>query len=138
MKKICLLLVTTILLMSTSVACATTSFDFKYTRDDTSEKKALPAERAPADNKTIYLRCFCSDSDYEYTHHFRVHEMRSATANVSTPRESKWVTCGLTVPVLSKGTKKDMYYTVSSRINTNYFLDNDVDEVHLTGQFWFN
>lgn len=31
-----------------------------------------------------------------------------------------------------------MYYTVSGRINTNYFLDNDVDEVHLTGQFWFN
>lgn len=38
MKKICLLLITALFLVNTSVACATTSFDFKYARDDTSEK----------------------------------------------------------------------------------------------------
>lgn len=89
MKKICLLLITALFLVNTGVACATTSFDFKYTRDDTSEKRASPAEKAPDDNMTMYLRGFCSDSNYEYTSHFRVYEMQSTTAITPTPRNSK-------------------------------------------------
>lgn len=137
MKKICLLFITSLLIAATSLACAATSFDFVYSQDDASEKIAQPAEESLVDDGSVYVRYRRSGSgvDDEYTNLFRVYETSSATESPLRFVASKWVASGLFMPVLSRGTKKGMYYTVSGRINTNYFLVDGVNEIHLTGQF---
>lgn len=137
MKKICVLLITSLLIAATSLAYAATSFDFVYTQDDMSEKIAQPAEEALVDDGSIYVRYYCSGSsvEHEYTNFFRVYETKSATGSPLRSIGYKWVPSGLYMPVLSRGTQKGMYYTVSGRINTDYFLVDGVNEIHLIGQF---
>ncbi len=137
MKKICFLLITSLLIAATSLAYAATFFDFVYTQDDMSEKIARPAEESLIDDGTIYVRYYCSGSsvEHEYTNFFRVYEANSPTEIPPRFTGYKWVPSGSYMPVLSRGTKKGMYYTVSGRINTDYFLVDGVNEIHLIGQF---
>ncbi len=137
MKKICFLLVTSLLIAATSLAYAATSFDFVYSQDDASEKIAQPAEESLIDDGSVYVRYRRSGSgvDDEYTNLFRVYETSSATGSPLRFVASKWVARDLFTPVFSRETKKGKYYTVSGRINTNYFLESGVNEMHLTGQF---
>lgn len=137
MKKICFLLVSSLLIAVTSFAYAATSFNFMYTQDDMMEKTAQPAEEALVDNGSVYVKYHLSDADIEadYTNLFRVYKTNSTTGSGLSSIASKWVASNLNTPVLNHGTKQGTFYTVSGRINASYFLETDVNEIHLIGQF---
>ena len=66
----------------------------------------------------------------EYTNHFRGID---DVANVT--RGSKWCTQGLNVPIQNNNIKAGKYYTVSGRGNTNYYNNDGISRVTLSGTF---
>ena len=72
------------------------------------------------------------DTD-EYTNHFRGIE-----AKTNTTRGSKWCTQGLSVPIQNNNIKKNTYYTVSARGNTNYYNNDGISRITLNGHYDVN
>ena len=71
----------------------------------------------------------------EYTNHFRGQLVNGRTR---TTKGSKWCTQGLNVPIQNNNIVSGKTYSVSGRGNTNYYNNDGISSITLSGSFEVN
>ena len=130
-KMVALALAITMLMSLESVASASTGFSIPVSCTDTTNyTKAPSVEYKSKGSAAIYVIHHDNVDTTEYTNHFRGID---DDANVT--RGSKWCTQGLNVPIQNNNIKTGKNYTVSGRGNTNYYNNDGISRVTLSGTF---
>ena len=130
-KMVALALAITMLMSLASVASASTGFSIPVSCTDTTNyTKAPSVEYKSKGSAAIYVVHHDNVDTTEYTNHFRGID---DDANVT--RGSKWCTQGLNVPIQNNNIKTGKNYTVSGRGNTNYYNNDGISRVTLSGTF---
>ena len=130
-KMVALALAITMLVSLASVASAAPFGIPVWCNSTTNYTKADEAgEKKSGTQAAIYVYHHDNVDTDEYTNHFRGIE-----AKTNTTRGSKWCTQGLSVPIQNNNIKKNTYYTVSARGNTNYYNNDGISRITLNGHY---
>ena len=135
-KMVALALAITMLVSLASVASAA-SFGIpvwcnsttNYTKADTKGEKKSGTQAA------IYVYHHDNVDTEEYTNHFRGQLVNGRTR---TTKGSKWCTQGLNVPIQNNNIVSGKTYSVSGRGNTNYYNNDGISSITLSGSFEVN
>ena len=135
MKKMVALALAIAMMVSLASVASAASFGIpvwcnsttNYTKADTKGEKKSGTQAA------IYVYHHDNVDTDEYTNHFRGIEVQS-----NTTRGSKWCTQGLSVPIQNNNIVSGKTYSVSGRGNTNYYNNDGISSITLSGSFEVN
>ena len=133
-KMVALALAITMLVSLASVASAASFGIPVWCNSTTNYTKADEVgEQKSGTQAAIYVYHHDNVDTVEYTNHFRGIEVKT-----NTTRGSKWCTQGLSVPIQNNNIKSRIFYTVSARVNTNYYNNDGISRITLNGRYDVN
>ena len=133
-KMVALALAITMLVSLASVASAASFGIPVWCNSTTNYTKADEVgEQKSGTQAAIYVYHHDNVDTDEYTNHFRGIEVKT-----NTTRGSKWCTQGLSVPIQNNNIVSGKTYSVSGRGNTNYYNNDGISSITLSGSFEVN
>ena len=135
-KMVALALAITMLVSLASVASAAPFGIPVWCNSTTNYTKADEAgEKKSGTQAAIYVYHHDNVDTEEYTNHFRGQLVNGRTR---TTKGSKWCTQGLNVPIQNNNIVSGKTYSVSGRGNTNYYNNDGISSITLSGSFEVN
>lgn len=135
-KMVALALAITMLVSLASVASAAPFGIPVWCNSTTNYTKADEAgQQKSGTQAAIYVYHHDNVDTEEYTNHFRGQLVNGRTR---TTKGSKWCTQGLNVPIQNNNIVSGKTYSVSGRGNTNYYNNDGISSITLSGSFEVN
>ena len=137
MKKMVALVLAIAMMMSLASMASAQEFTIKVSCTSTTSYSDAPSKvfkQSYTGTGKIYVYSYDNVDTTEYTNHFRGIEVDSNYAT----RGSKWCTQGLNVPIQNNNIVSGKTYSVSGRGNTNYYNNDGISSITLSGSFEVN